>query len=200
MANIEDIVREEWLQFQLVNNEGGRASCQDDWQQFNIMRTSQFMAWPQEVLDSYYNDLMQAKASDRNLLFEKYAFMMRETAPDRFEAVKGALPELSEKKAHLIEYIVEAQVKWAEEFQEKYPNYAKRGRVIRAKDAQKWDTSIETYQRGELSSYSEQTVELYAAYVAECLEKGINLAENIRDNMARMYGYESKEDAERLMS
>lgn len=200
MASIEDVVREEWLQFQLVNNEGGRASCQDDWQQFNIMRTSQFMAWPQEVLDSYYNDLMEAKASDRNLLFEKYAFMMRETAPDRFEMVKGALPELSEKKAHLIECIVEAQVRWAEEFQEKYPNYAKRGRVIRAKDAQKWDTSIETYQRGELSSYSEQTVELYATYVTECLEKGINLAENIRDNMARMYGYESKEDAERLMS
>ena len=27
---IEEIVREEWRQFQLINSQGGRASCQDD--------------------------------------------------------------------------------------------------------------------------------------------------------------------------
>lgn len=197
MVSIEDVVREEWRQFQLVNNEGGRAGCQDDWQEFNIMRTSQFMAWPEEILRSYYSDLMQAKASGRNLLFEKYAFMMRETAPDRYVMVKGALPELSARKVQLIERIVEIQVRWAEEFQERYPNYAKRGRVIRAKDAQIGETSIETYQRGELSSYGEQTVELYAAYVDECVAKEINLTETVREYMAHMHGYESKEDVER---
>ena len=39
---IGKIVDEEWAQFQLVNNQGGRASCQDDWRQFSIMRGSQF--------------------------------------------------------------------------------------------------------------------------------------------------------------
>ena len=29
MVSIDDIIKEEWRQFQLVKNEGGRADCQD---------------------------------------------------------------------------------------------------------------------------------------------------------------------------
>lgn len=47
---IGKIVDEEWAQFQLVNNQGGRASCQDDWRQFSIMRGSQFSVWPENLL------------------------------------------------------------------------------------------------------------------------------------------------------
>ena len=34
MTGIADIVAEEWRQFQQVNNEGGRASCQDNFPEF----------------------------------------------------------------------------------------------------------------------------------------------------------------------
>ena len=42
---IEKIIAEEWKQFDQVNNEGGRASCQDNWPTFHIMRKSQFDNW-----------------------------------------------------------------------------------------------------------------------------------------------------------
>lgn len=38
MVSIDDIIKEEWRQFQLVKNEGGRADCQDNWQEFYIMQ------------------------------------------------------------------------------------------------------------------------------------------------------------------
>ena len=49
---IERIVRHEWDQFQRTNNEGGRAACQGNWPVFRQMRTSQFMTWPDPLLDS----------------------------------------------------------------------------------------------------------------------------------------------------
>lgn len=38
MSVIEKIIELEWNQFQAVHNEGGRASCQDDRETFDIMR------------------------------------------------------------------------------------------------------------------------------------------------------------------
>ena len=35
---IDAVVDIEWIQFQQVHNEGGRASCQDDRETFEIMR------------------------------------------------------------------------------------------------------------------------------------------------------------------
>ena len=39
---IEKLIQMEWEDFQKVNNEGGRASCQDDPETFFIMRRSHF--------------------------------------------------------------------------------------------------------------------------------------------------------------
>ncbi|MGE4487789.1 MAG: DUF4125 family protein, partial [Synergistaceae bacterium] len=43
---IESIIQMEWEFFDKVENEGGRASCQDNWETFSKMRRSQYMAWP----------------------------------------------------------------------------------------------------------------------------------------------------------
>ena len=45
----EEITKLEWQQFQLTQNEGGRANCQEDWQTFRIMRMSQFLTWPLDL-------------------------------------------------------------------------------------------------------------------------------------------------------
>ena len=78
---IAKIVAMEWDMFQHVVNIGGRAACQDDPETFRIMRSSQAMAWSEDSLASYLEDLAAAAQAGRNLLTEKYARMMEFTAP-----------------------------------------------------------------------------------------------------------------------
>ena len=113
---IEEIVREEWRQFQLINSQGGRASCQDDWAQFSIMRSSQFLTWPEPLLSSYARDLQQASLAGRNLIFNKYAYMMARTDPAGYERVKHVLPEISQERKDYLERAVQIHVRWAEDF------------------------------------------------------------------------------------
>ena len=54
------IVEKEWLMFQQVQGVNGRAACQDDWTTFLIMRLSQFEGWDTNVLESYFEDIVQA--------------------------------------------------------------------------------------------------------------------------------------------
>ena len=56
------IVEKEWLMFQQVQGVNGRAACQDDWTTFLIMRLSQFEGWDTDVLESYFEDIVQAEA------------------------------------------------------------------------------------------------------------------------------------------
>ena len=194
---IEEIVREEWRQFQLINSQGGRASCQDDWEQFSIMRSSQFLVWPEPLLSSYAQDLQSASLEGRNLIFNKYAYMMARTDPAGYERVKHVLPELSQERKDYLEQAVQIHVRWAEDFARMFPKFAARGRVIHQEDERCGLTSIETYQRGELYSYGPRTQLLYCEFVFRCEREGKNLTYLVRDQMAKMYHYESVEDMER---
>lgn len=194
---IEEIVREEWRQFQLINSQGGRASCQDDWAQFYIMRSSQFLVWPEPLLSSYAQDLQEASLAGRNLIFNKYAYMMARTDPAGYERVKHVLPELSQERRDYLEQAVQIHVRWAEDFARMFPEFAGKGRVIHQEDECCGLTSIETYQRGELYSYGPQTQLLYCEFVFRCEKEGKNLTYLVRDQMAKMYHYESVEDMER---
>lgn len=197
---IEKIIEEEWRQFQLVNNRGGRTSCQDNPEEFWIMRMSQFLTWPGELAGSYYADLLQAAEKGRNLIFEKYAYMMRDTDPVHYRELEPVLPKIPESVQNRIERIVKIQMKWAEEFQERYPAYSSVGRPVYAKEAAAYETSSETYLRGELLSYGEETVRMYEAFIEDCLVKKVNLTYEVRRNMAEMYGYPSVELLEKSMN
>ena len=200
MTGIADIVAEEWRQFQQVNNEGGRASCQDNFPEFRRQRESQFKAWPEQLRESYYQDLTVAAKEGRSLLTEKYAYMMRETAPQRFAAMEHLLPPIDAEKRGLVEEIVAAHLEWAEGFAAEFPLYAATGRPLKAADALTGETSIETYTRGELSTYSPRTLRLYADYIRRCREQGVNLTREIRDNIARSLGLTGSEAAEAMLS
>lgn len=193
---IDKIVNLEWKQFQAVQNQGGRASCQDNWKTFEIMRKSQFFAWDEEVVDSYYQDLLLAELAHWNMLTEKYARMMESTAPAEYEALKDILPGRTQERLGLQEKIIKMNIRWEEEFAARYPNIAGRGRCIHTYEDTPWSTSMETYIRGELGTYSNGTVEKYYDMCLRMEREGESLTEKTMYEMIRFYGYETLEAAE----
>ena len=196
---IEKIIALEWKQFDKVKNEGGRADCQDDFQTFSIMRKSQYLAWTEELLQSFHQDLIDAEAKGWNLIMEKYARMMESTNPEQFAIFEKDLPVLTEDRIMLQEEIVKFQVAWMEEFAKKYPKMAGNARSIRMNEDTAFNTSYETYLKGEISTYSEDTFVLYIGFIVSMLKQDRNLAMEIMENTARLYGYDSLEDAERRL-
>ena len=199
MDVIEQIVDLEWEQFDKVKNEGGRASCQDDFATFSVMRKSQYMTWNRDMLISYCNDLQEAERRGWNLIMEKYARMMKSTAPEEYAKLEGELPVLNDKRIAIQEEIIKIQVAWMEEFAGKYPKMADNARSIHTSEDSAYNTSYETYLRGELGIYSENTFVLYGRFITELMQNGKNLAYETMTNTAKLYGYETVEDAEKRM-
>ena len=56
MKSIAELILKEWNQFQKVQNEGGRASCQNHMKEFVMNRLAQFLTWSDEMRESYYQD------------------------------------------------------------------------------------------------------------------------------------------------
>lgn len=195
-ARIAAIVDEEWRQFQQVQNEGGRASCQDDRDTFVLMRTSQFIPWAEEVLASYQQDLKRAGEQGWNLLTEKYARMMEHTAPQQYARLADRLPERSAERLQLQELLISIMMRWTREVERRCPHLMGRGRNLSSEQDGPWNVSSETYLRGELGTYSDETLRLYAQMVLELLSQGKNLVEQNMTCMARGYGYRGLEDAE----
>jgi hypothetical protein len=195
---IQEIVDLEWDMFSGVNNGGGKASCQEDFVTFKIMRASQAEAWNDEVLQSYLNDLVLAKSQNRNLMTEKYARMMQTTFPEEYQKIAGILPCVDDQTLDLIEKIIEVNLKWKVETAGKYPNLANRGRAIYTKEDAYNATSFETYLRGELQTYSPATIQLYYDMTVAYRNRGENLEDVYLLNTVTKYGYTSLEQAERL--
>ena len=193
---IEQIVEMEWEMFQNVRNTGGRAACQDDFETFDVMRKSQFLIWDLPLLESYWQDLQEGKAQGRNLVMEKYAYMMESTAPKEYEAIATGLPKISEEKQAMVERIVAIQVGWREEFAEKYPHLSGQARIIHTSEDTLYDISFETYLRGELKTYSMQTLVLYGRRIVAFVQEQKNMTEEIMRYTTAFYGYKTLEDAE----
>ncbi len=194
------IAKLEFEAFDKVSNEGGRASCQDDWRTFGIMRRSQYLTWDKTMLLQYLYDFEREMSLGHNLITEKYGRMMESTAPERYREICGNFPELSDEKKAIIEQIVRIQVDWMEEFAAKYPAMGERARRIRTSQDSAFDTSYETYLRGELGTYSDKMLELYARFIVGLSSHNLNLAYETMQNTAKLYGYDSLERAESFMS
>lgn len=199
MDIIEKIVALEWKQFDRVKNEGGRADCQDDFQTFSIMRKSQYLAWTDELLHSFYQDLVDAEEKGWNLIMEKYARMMKSTNPEKYALLEKDLPVIADERNAIQEEIIKIQVAWMEEFAKQYPKMAGNARSIRTSEDTAFNTSYETYLRGEMSTYSENTFVLYSGFIVSLLKENRNLAMEIMGNTAKLYGYDSFEDAEKRL-
>ena len=192
----ELIARTEFEEFDKVQNEGGRASCQNDWATYGIMSKSQYLTRNPTMLLQYLYDFKRESALGHNLITEKYGRMMESTAPEKYEKIKDNFPPLSEEKKAIIEEICKIQVAWMEDFSKEYPLLASKARTVRTLDDKSYDTSYETYLRGEISTYSDKMLQLYTKFIVDLAGDGGNLAKMTMENSCRLYGYESLEKAE----
>ena len=172
---IDEILDLEWELFQAVRNIGGQASCQNDRKQFFIMRCAQFSAWSSPAAAAYLEDLRQAKESGSNPLTLKYAYMMKSTSPAEFQELASKLPPVSPEKQELVEKLVAQTILWCEAFARQYPKIAAHGRPLRSQADRPGVTSVETYSRGEFSSYSLQTLQLLSEHYSQMAAMGRNL-------------------------
>jgi len=167
---ISGIIEIEWEMFTNVHNRGGRASCQEDRDGFEIIRTSNFQTWSEATLASYLDDLKQAEKDGRSLMTAKYARM------------EGIIPPLNPEAYDLIDKIVKKECQWTEELLAKYPDL-KMARPIYSTEDTAEVISSETYSRGELETYSLRTLELYYQDMLEMEAGGLNRIEMIVGHM-----------------
>jgi hypothetical protein len=194
---IARIIEIEWDMFQHVNNIGGRASCQDNKKTFVIMRQSQFENWTDELLHAYLAYIVKAEVEGRNLIAEKYGRMMKYTAPKYYEEqIEPYIPVLSEKSEQTIDDIIAIVVPWEVEFAKKYPKLGRASRPATSEGDASGFTSVETYLRGELGTYSEELLAMYLDYMKKLQAEGKSVSVMDRAVMARLYGYDSIEAAE----
>lgn len=190
---IAAIIEAEWQMFDKVQNEGGRAACQNDARTFAIMRYSQFAPLPRDVLESYRDDLEQAAQVGRNLLAEKYAYMMEYTDPATFDrTLRDHLPVVSAYKQELCARIANRLIRDEQQFAARYPALHAQGRPTEG--AQDDDVSVHVYALGELKTYSERTLERYDAWLRAHPEENISVS--VHRVMVQLYGYDSLESAE----
>ena len=193
---IDKIIEIEWDMFQSTNNKGGRAACQDNFPTFNIMRRAQFMSWPTNIVESYYNDILEAKSNDKNLLMEKYLRMMEYSSPEEYNEKKGYLTVLTDYNKKLVNDLTNILIDDSVNTDKKHPSVTQKGRPIYSKDDNNGLTSIQTYLKGELSTYSIHTLELLDTYVRSLLNKGLSYNELVLENTSKLYGFNNLKELE----
>lgn len=147
---LDEIIEAELAMFLATPNEGGMSSCQKRPDVFRMMRKMAHYPHKAEFLESWLEDLRQAKRSGRNLMLEKYARM-----DDR-------IPPVSTNP--LVDIIADAE---GEFLQKAIP--LSNG-MIRPESA----NGFRRYLRAELETMSDRTLALYAAEIEEAREAGVN--------------------------
>ena len=174
--SITDVVSNEWEMFTNTNNIGRRSSCQDQKGNFIASRAAYWNMFDEQVLSSYLKDLSNAKSNKINLAAQKYGYMMESTDPDYFKTIKHLLVPVSDKKLKLVDSIMLIYMKWEESLISS--SLDNKNRVLYKQYDSKYNTSVETYMRGELTSYSEETLSLILAQFLKNVSDGENPVKN----------------------
>ena len=197
---IERIISKEWEMFHSVNEGQQKASCQENPETFAAMRRSQFENWSEAVCASYEEDLDRAKREGRNLPEEKYIHMMARCTPKAYGPLADRLPKITMEHWGLAQSINERMLKQAAALREQYPFLARIGRPLYATGGDNvMDTSIETYQLGELLTYSEKTLNLLSDYIETLAAQGVSLAEKVQLSALQAIGLPSFQVAEQVV-
>lgn len=203
MANIlliNDLIRMEWNMFSSVNEGGPKADCQQDPITFEGMRKAQFISWDNDTLESYYNDVKNAEIIGRNLIMEKYIHMMQYTQPEQYSQLLTRVVYPSDEAIAIAEKITYEMIKQTAPLHKKYPYVSGSGRPLYATEDYKGFISVETYQKGELYTYSFNTLSCLWKHINDLKLTGVSLAKIILENSVKHYGYSSLEQAEASIS
>ena len=193
---ITRLLDREFVMFHAVNGDGEKADCQNDRQTFDMMRRAQFSAWSMEAVESYYRDILEAERTGRNLCAEKYIHMMKSTAILQYERLRDQLHFPDARGMELVELINNKMIRQTADLFARYPYISGAGRPLYSTQDLGASTSIETYQRGELMTYSTRTLELLYKHLCELESMGVSLAGKILEGSVCSYGYRSLEEAE----
>jgi hypothetical protein len=182
---IQDILEKELRMFLSVRAREP-VSCQQNPEGFRVHRAAQFSVWSDETLASYREDLERAVEQGRNLMTLKYARM------------EDLIPELHDDILvhNLIDQIVNIEVGWQEELVVSYPYLMKRGRPLDEGEEGLQTTSFVKYLRGELETYSAETLANLYRDLSESREKNQNLAVKVYETLVKSHGWVSIEEAE----
>lgn len=173
MLIVDKIANYEWDMLRNVNALQKNLSCRNDKYTFFLMRKGQWDVYPDTIKASYLCDIHKAVAEGRNLMVEKYGYMMAETDPAAFEQIKKELPAITPEKEALVEKILQAHRRWYEEAKRLLPETMEAGRTDHPSSPHL--ASVQTYLRGELYSYGMDTLAKICAYNEEMISKGVNL-------------------------
>ena len=189
MGKKDELIREileKELQMFLSVRAQEPVSCQQDPEGFRVNRAAQFSAWTEETLASYRVDLEMAVEQGRNLMTLKYARM------------ENLIPKLHDDilVENLIDQIVSIQVAWQKEMMARYPYLMKGGRPLDDGEEALQTTSFVNYLRGELETYSADTLAHLYRDVTESQAKDRNMTLAIYENLVKSHGYASIEEAE----
>jgi hypothetical protein len=195
-TTVDRIVAIEWEMFQRVNEDGPRAECQENPNIFKAMREGQFNAWSDAAASSYLSDLERAARDGRNLVAEKYIHMMKNTDPFSYEKLAAGITPPDSKVLALADEIADRLLRQTARVAEQFPGIIAAGRPLRSDEDGFDSTSVETYQKGELMTYSENTLVELRNHIDALEREGVPLARLILENYAGYYGYETLEDAE----
>ncbi len=144
--------------------------CQERPEAFKSMRAMTHSVLSIETLESYLQDLQQAKTDGKNLLTLKYARM------------GGQIPALKDNP--IISEIVKTEERWMVELSQQYPHTIK------------GEAGFGIYLSSELETYSDKTLELYAKDVSEADKAGRNLAADRFNWLFAQIGHGSIVEAE----
>lgn len=194
-ASVQELLDLEWRLFDAAPQAGQRSAQFEDREQFIVTRSAQLAAWSSELLKSWRQDLLSAQTEGRNLINEKYIYMLEKVDPDQYTVLKSALPDSSMEKLWLVDWICQAQITWQEALLKKYPRLMRNSRAIYRSADNRDSVSFETFVRGELMTLSVNTLRLYARQIEKAQKDGENLCEDILNNVVRQLGYASLDAA-----
>lgn len=195
-ASVQELLNLEWRLFDEASQAGQRPALPEDRERFTITRSSQLLTWTPALRESWRQDLQTAEVEGRNLINEKYIYMLERIQPDQYDILKKSLPEPNLEKLWLVDWICQAEAAWQEALVKKYPRLTQdRTQLRNIPDCQE-DVPFETRLRSELMTCSVNTLRLYARQVEHSQKAGENLCETILGNTVRQLGLESLDKAE----
>lgn len=192
---ITEIVEKEYSMLDKVRNCDGRAECQDNKREFFKAREAQFYPWNVETLKSYLLDLRTAESQGRNLMVEKYAYMMESLWKKEYRKISQFLPKVSNQKQRLVAKIVRRLVGQTENAVKENPGLVLKMRPVHSAEDLPYSISVETYFKCEFQTYSQNTLEKLDECIVEQPINDDSFVDQIFSYTAHVHGYRNIQEA-----